>query len=88
MPQGLQQVKQVAAYSLETTVVLLIVTLSWMCALDWICALSSSCLPRVSLSDGSESDISSPSPPSRKEAPPLLKTSNNQVRSYYVCFAV
>ncbi|XP_049923596.1 protein AF-9 isoform X3 [Epinephelus moara] len=33
---------------------------------------------RVSLSDGSESDSSSPSPPSRNEAPPLLKTTNNQ----------
>ncbi|KAM6960017.1 protein AF-9 isoform 1-T1 [Tautogolabrus adspersus] len=31
---------------------------------------------RVSLSDGSESDSSSPSPPSRNEAPPLLKTTN------------
>lgn len=36
-------------------------------------------LSRVSLSDGSESDSSSPSPPSRNEAPPLLKTTNNQV---------
>ncbi|XP_034092515.1 protein AF-9 isoform X1 [Gymnodraco acuticeps] len=34
---------------------------------------------RVSLSDGSESDSSSPSPPSRHEAPPLLKTTNNQI---------
>ncbi|XP_041635865.1 protein AF-9 isoform X2 [Cheilinus undulatus] len=34
---------------------------------------------RVSLSDGSESDSSSPSPPSRIEAPPLLKTTNNQI---------
>ncbi|KAM4612276.1 protein AF-9 [Polymixia lowei] len=35
---------------------------------------------RVSLSDGSESEnSSSPSPPSRSEAPPLLKTSNNQI---------
>ncbi|KAG7496322.1 hypothetical protein JOB18_016725 [Solea senegalensis] len=34
---------------------------------------------RVSLSDGSESDSSSPSPPSRNEAPPLLKTTNNQI---------
>ncbi|XP_036002008.1 protein AF-9 [Fundulus heteroclitus] len=34
---------------------------------------------RVSLSDGSESDGSSPSPPSRKEAPTLMKTTNNQV---------
>ncbi|XP_041840695.1 protein AF-9 isoform X2 [Melanotaenia boesemani] len=34
---------------------------------------------RVSLSDGSESDSSSPSPPSRKEAPALLKTPNNQI---------
>ncbi|XP_039679256.1 protein AF-9 [Perca fluviatilis] len=33
---------------------------------------------RVSLSDGSESDSSSPSPPCRNEAPPLLKTTNNQ----------
>ncbi|KAM4565253.1 protein AF-9 [Fundulus diaphanus] len=33
---------------------------------------------RVSLSDGSESDGSSPSPPSRKEAPTLMKTTNNQ----------
>ncbi|KAJ4937028.1 hypothetical protein JOQ06_001612 [Pogonophryne albipinna] len=33
----------------------------------------------VSLSDGSESDSSSPSPPSRHEAPPLLKTTNNQI---------
>ncbi|XP_020499236.1 protein AF-9 isoform X2 [Labrus bergylta] len=31
---------------------------------------------RVSLSDGSESDSSSPSPPSHIEAPPLLKTTN------------
>lgn len=37
-------------------------------------------LPRVSLSDGSESDSSSPSPPSHNEAPPLLKTTANQVR--------
>ncbi|KAM3590217.1 uncharacterized protein V6R79_005966 [Siganus canaliculatus] len=34
---------------------------------------------RVSLSDGSESDSSSPSPPSRNEAPPLLKTTTNQI---------
>ncbi|XP_059210562.1 protein AF-9 isoform X2 [Centropristis striata] len=34
---------------------------------------------RVSLSDGSESDSLSPSPPSRNEAPPLLKTTNNQI---------
>ncbi|XP_054863813.1 protein AF-9 isoform X2 [Amphiprion ocellaris] len=34
---------------------------------------------RVSLSDGSESDSSSPSPPSRNEAPPLLKTTNTQI---------
>lgn len=34
---------------------------------------------RVSLSDGSESDSSSPSPPSRHEAPPLLKTTNTQI---------
>ncbi|XP_036968815.1 protein AF-9 isoform X1 [Acanthopagrus latus] len=34
---------------------------------------------RVSLSNGSESDSSSPSPPSRNEAPPLLKTTNNQI---------
>uniref|UniRef100_A0A3B4TBB5 MLLT3 super elongation complex subunit n=1 Tax=Seriola dumerili TaxID=41447 RepID=A0A3B4TBB5_SERDU len=34
---------------------------------------------RVSLSDGSESDSSSPSPPSHNEAPPLLKTTNNQI---------
>ncbi|XP_055085013.1 protein AF-9 isoform X1 [Periophthalmus magnuspinnatus] len=34
---------------------------------------------RVSLSDGSESDSSSPSPPSRHEAPPLLKTTTNQI---------
>ncbi|XP_034020761.1 protein AF-9 [Thalassophryne amazonica] len=34
---------------------------------------------RISLSDGSESDSSSPSPPSRSEAPPLLKTMNNQI---------
>ncbi|XP_039997123.1 protein AF-9 isoform X1 [Xiphias gladius] len=34
---------------------------------------------RVSLSDGSESDSSSQSPPSRNEAPPLLKTTNNQI---------
>ncbi|XP_024864020.1 protein AF-9 isoform X2 [Kryptolebias marmoratus] len=34
---------------------------------------------RVSLSDGSESDSSSPSPPTRKEAPTLLKTTNNQI---------
>ncbi|XP_044040700.1 protein AF-9 isoform X2 [Siniperca chuatsi] len=34
---------------------------------------------RVSLSDGSESDSSSPSPPPRNEAPPLLKTTNNQI---------
>ncbi|XP_035004117.1 protein AF-9 isoform X1 [Hippoglossus stenolepis] len=34
---------------------------------------------RVSLSDGSESDSCSPSPPSRNEAPPLLKTTNNQI---------
>ncbi|KAM9836892.1 protein AF-9 [Aulostomus maculatus] len=31
---------------------------------------------RVSLSDGSESDSSSPSPPSRNEPPPLLKSTN------------
>lgn len=34
---------------------------------------------RVSLSDGSESDSSSPSPPPRHEAPPLLKTTTNQI---------
>ncbi|XP_071334348.1 protein AF-9 isoform X2 [Trachinotus anak] len=34
---------------------------------------------RVSLSDGSESDSSSPSPPSHNDAPPLLKTTNNQI---------
>ncbi|KAK5848740.1 hypothetical protein PBY51_006332 [Eleginops maclovinus] len=34
---------------------------------------------RVSLSDGSASDSSSPSPPSRHEAPPILKTTNNQI---------
>uniref|UniRef100_UPI0037E83D16 protein AF-9 n=1 Tax=Semicossyphus pulcher TaxID=241346 RepID=UPI0037E83D16 len=34
---------------------------------------------RVGLSDGSESDSSSPSPPSRNEAPPLLKTTTNQI---------
>uniref|UniRef100_A0A3Q3FHS6 MLLT3 super elongation complex subunit n=1 Tax=Labrus bergylta TaxID=56723 RepID=A0A3Q3FHS6_9LABR len=34
---------------------------------------------RVSLSDGSESDSSSPSPPSHIEAPPLLKTTNQQI---------
>ncbi|XP_076004587.1 protein AF-9 isoform X2 [Genypterus blacodes] len=34
---------------------------------------------RVSLSDGSESDSSSSSPPSRNEATPLLKTTNNQI---------
>ncbi|XP_054456963.1 protein AF-9 isoform X1 [Anoplopoma fimbria] len=34
---------------------------------------------RVSLSDGSESDSSSPSPPSRNEAPPILKTTANQI---------
>ncbi|XP_038587205.1 protein AF-9 isoform X2 [Micropterus salmoides] len=34
---------------------------------------------RVSLSDGSESDSSSPSLPPRNEAPPLLKTTNNQI---------
>uniref|UniRef100_A0A3B4XP69 MLLT3 super elongation complex subunit n=1 Tax=Seriola lalandi dorsalis TaxID=1841481 RepID=A0A3B4XP69_SERLL len=34
---------------------------------------------RVSLSDGSESDSSSPSTPSHNEAPPLLKTTNNQI---------
>ncbi|XP_070849956.1 protein AF-9 isoform X2 [Chaetodon trifascialis] len=34
---------------------------------------------RVSLSDGSESDSSSPSPPSRNEAPPLIKTTSNQI---------
>ncbi|XP_029932541.1 protein AF-9 isoform X2 [Myripristis murdjan] len=35
---------------------------------------------RVSLSDGSESEnSSSPSPPSRNDAPPLIKTSNNQI---------
>ncbi|XP_056298142.1 protein AF-9 isoform X2 [Pseudoliparis swirei] len=34
---------------------------------------------RVSLSDGSESDSSSPSPPSRNEAPPMLKTTANQI---------
>ncbi|MEQ2308732.1 Protein AF-9, partial [Ameca splendens] len=33
----------------------------------------------VSLSDGSETDGSSPSPPSRKEAPTLIKTTNNQI---------
>ncbi|XP_047242502.1 protein AF-9 isoform X2 [Girardinichthys multiradiatus] len=32
-----------------------------------------------SLSDGSETDGSSPSPPSRKEAPTLIKTTNNQI---------
>ncbi|MEQ2254318.1 hypothetical protein ILYODFUR_002535 [Ilyodon furcidens] len=31
------------------------------------------------LSDGSETDGSSPSPPSRKEAPTLIKTTNNQI---------
>uniref|UniRef100_A0A3Q1FJI0 AF-9 ANC1 homology domain-containing protein n=1 Tax=Acanthochromis polyacanthus TaxID=80966 RepID=A0A3Q1FJI0_9TELE len=36
-------------------------------------------LLRVSLSDGSESESSSPSPPSRNEAPPLLKTTNTQI---------
>uniref|UniRef100_A0A8C6T5F5 MLLT3 super elongation complex subunit n=1 Tax=Neogobius melanostomus TaxID=47308 RepID=A0A8C6T5F5_9GOBI len=34
---------------------------------------------RVSLSDGSESDSSSPSPPPRHEAPPLIKTTTNQI---------
>ncbi|XP_040037810.2 protein AF-9 isoform X5 [Gasterosteus aculeatus] len=34
---------------------------------------------RVSLSDGSESDSSSPSPPSRNEVPPILKTTANQI---------
>ncbi|XP_019714034.1 protein AF-9 isoform X2 [Hippocampus comes] len=34
---------------------------------------------RVSLSDGSESDGSAPSPPSRHDAPALFKTANNQV---------
>ncbi|XP_008317202.1 protein AF-9 isoform X1 [Cynoglossus semilaevis] len=34
---------------------------------------------RVSLSDGSESDSSSPSPRHRNDAPPLLKTTNNQI---------
>ncbi|XP_051912986.1 protein AF-9 isoform X2 [Hippocampus zosterae] len=34
---------------------------------------------RVSLSDGSESDESAPSPPSRHDAPALFKTANNQV---------
>ncbi|KAM9425272.1 protein AF-9 [Pholidichthys leucotaenia] len=34
---------------------------------------------RVSLSDGSESDSSSHSHPSRNEAPPLIKTTNNQI---------
>ncbi|KAM6909076.1 LOW QUALITY PROTEIN: protein AF-9 [Xenentodon cancila] len=34
---------------------------------------------RVSLSDGSESDGSPPPPSSRKEAPSLLKTTNNQI---------
>ncbi|KAM9826798.1 protein AF-9 [Neosynchiropus ocellatus] len=34
---------------------------------------------RVSLSDGSESDSSSPSIPPRHEAPPLLKTTNSQL---------
>uniref|UniRef100_A0A3Q0SM22 AF-9 ANC1 homology domain-containing protein n=1 Tax=Amphilophus citrinellus TaxID=61819 RepID=A0A3Q0SM22_AMPCI len=34
---------------------------------------------RVSLSDGSENDSSSHSPPSCNEAPPLLKTTNNQI---------
>uniref|UniRef100_A0A3B5ABF9 MLLT3 super elongation complex subunit n=1 Tax=Stegastes partitus TaxID=144197 RepID=A0A3B5ABF9_9TELE len=43
------------------------------------CLLSCDYLLRVSLSDGSESDSSSPSPPSRNEAPPLLKTTNNQI---------
>lgn len=41
------------------------------------------CLPlhhrRVSLSDGSESDGSSPSPPTRKEAPALINTTTNQI---------
>ncbi|XP_061815269.1 protein AF-9 isoform X1 [Nerophis lumbriciformis] len=34
---------------------------------------------RVSLSDGSESDSSAPSPPSRNDVPGLLKTTNNQI---------
>uniref|UniRef100_A0A3Q2CSJ2 AF-9 ANC1 homology domain-containing protein n=1 Tax=Cyprinodon variegatus TaxID=28743 RepID=A0A3Q2CSJ2_CYPVA len=34
---------------------------------------------RVSLSDGSESDGSSPSPRPRKEAPALIKTTSNQI---------
>ncbi|XP_061524971.1 protein AF-9 isoform X2 [Phycodurus eques] len=34
---------------------------------------------RVSLSDGSESDSSPPSPPSRNDVPGLLKTTNNQI---------
>ncbi|XP_068443624.1 protein AF-9 isoform X2 [Clinocottus analis] len=34
---------------------------------------------RVSLSDGSESDSCSPSPPSRNEAPPMIKTTANQI---------
>ncbi|XP_061664919.1 protein AF-9 [Syngnathoides biaculeatus] len=34
---------------------------------------------RVSLSDGSESDSSAPSPPSRNDVPALLKTTNNQI---------
>lgn len=51
----------------------------------YICVISScfflSYIGRVSLSDGSESEnSSSPSPPSRNDAPPLIKTSNNQVR--------
>ncbi|XP_032439126.1 protein AF-9 isoform X3 [Xiphophorus hellerii] len=34
---------------------------------------------RVSLSDGSETDGSSPSPPTCKEAPALIKSTNNQI---------
>ncbi|XP_054914679.1 protein AF-9 isoform X2 [Poeciliopsis prolifica] len=34
---------------------------------------------RVSLSDGSETDGSSPSPPTEKEAPALIKSTNNQI---------
>lgn len=53
------------------------------CTLSFLLRLS-----RVSLSDGSESDSSSPSPPPRNEAPPLLKTTNNQVSWYYIMYQV
>lgn len=60
-----------------------VIFLYWNTELSFLLQLS-----RVSLSDGSESDSSSPSPPPRNEAPPLLKTTNNQVTWSYIMHQV